>query len=74
MWLAALFACQRDDVMVKLTSPLSVDVHFNVGLFEWPPFKVFPVAAALDLALRTLLTSGLLFATLESFGFTRHAA
>jgi hypothetical protein len=53
---------------------LPVDVHFDVGLLEWPPFEVLPVAAALNLALRTLLASGFLFATLQSFGFARYAA
>jgi hypothetical protein len=53
---------------------LPVNVHLDVGLLEWPPFEVLPVAAALNLALRTLLASGLLFATLQSFGFARYAA
>lgn len=74
VWSAAIFISQRNYCRSELTSPLSVDVDFDVGLLERSPFEVFPVAAALDLALRTLLTSGLFFATLESFGFTRHAA
>jgi hypothetical protein len=56
------------------TSLLPVDVHFDVRLLEWPPFEVFPVASALNLALRTLLASRFLFATLQSFGFARYAA
>ena len=56
------------------TSLLSVDVGFDVGLFEWAPFEVFPVTAALHLALCALLTSRFLFATLQSFRFASHAA
>lgn len=57
-----------------LTSLLLVNVHFDVGLLERPPFEVLPVASAFDLSLRTLLAPGLFFATLQSFGFARYAA
>lgn len=56
------------------TSLLSVDIRFDVGLFERTPFEVFPVTAALDLALCALLASGFLFATFQSFCFTRYTA
>ena len=47
------------------TSLLSVDVCFDVGLFERTPFEVFSVTAALDLALCALLASRFLFATFQ---------
>lgn len=56
------------------TSFLPVNVRLNVGLLERPPFEVFPIAAALDLAFGALLASRLLFATFQSFGFASHAA
>jgi hypothetical protein len=56
------------------TSLLSVDVGFDVGLFEWTPFEVLPVTAALDLALCALLASRFLFTTFQSFRFARYAA
>jgi hypothetical protein len=56
------------------TSLLSVDVCFDVGLFERTPFEVFSVTAALDLALCALLASRFLFAAFQSFRFARYTA
>lgn len=56
------------------TSLLAVDVRFDVGLFKWTPFEVFPVTAALNLTLCALLASRFLFTTLQSFCFARHTA
>jgi hypothetical protein len=56
------------------TSLLSVDVRFDVGLFEGTPFEIFPVAAALNLALCALLASRFLFTAFQSFRFARYAA
>lgn len=56
------------------TSFLPIDVRLDIGLLERPPFEVFPIAAALDLAFGALLASRLLFAAFQSFGFASHAA
>lgn len=57
-----------------ITSLLTVNVDFDVGLFKRAPFEVLPVAAAFDLSLCALLASWLLFAAFQSFGLTRYTA
>jgi hypothetical protein len=57
-----------------LTSLLPFEVRFDVGFLEWPPFEVLLVSTALNLALRTLLATGLLLAALQSFVFACYTA
>jgi len=56
------------------TSLLLLNGYLDIRFLERAPFEVFLVAAAFDMSLRALLTSGLLFAALETFRFARQAA
>ena len=58
----------------KLTSLLPVDMNLNIRLFERAPFEILLVTTTLDISASTLLTPRLLFTTLQSFRFARHAA
>ena len=57
-----------------LTLLLSVNVDLDIRFFEWPPLEVFLVATALNVSSGTLLTSWLLFATLQPLRLAGNAS
>jgi hypothetical protein len=56
------------------TSFLLINVHLHSRVLKWPPFKVFLVTATLHVSSLALLTSWLLFTTLETFRFAGDTA
>lgn len=58
----------------KHTSLLPIKVYLDIGLFKRAPLEVLLVTTTFHVPPRTLLTSWLLFAALESLRFARHTA